>query len=547
MDSTSLLNLFEDLRSRDDQETAKLLWKFRLATDLRIFASAYFPHYCKFEFNEFHSDLFKNSSFMERSIRSARAAPRGYAKSTLEALIEPIHDVCYGLEKFIVIFSNTEEQSNQKLADIRAEVFTNDNLVRDYGIHFKTKKPGAGQYTLYCGDHSCLFQSHGANTEVRGIRFGADRPSKIVVDDGEHSEEVLNEAIRGKYRDWMFQVVSKLGDTFTNIKVIGTILHRESLLADLIKNPSYDGKIYKAVISWANNQKLWNEWTAIYTNIDNANRKSDSDSFYAANKDAMDDGVKVLWPEKESYLYLMKELIETGKRAFWKEKQNEPIGGDEALFENLYFYKEVSEGFLIEHNQKLIPWSQLKDKEGRWLSAFGVLDPAAGQTKPRAGKLSDYACLLTGIKDGRERLFVHADSTKRISPTKQIEQIFELNEIFGYQKFGVETNLFRNLMMPNIEAERKRVEQRLSKACRVPFYDIDSSENKIERINTLEPKVTHKWILFNRELSHTFISQMQEFPHGDHDDCPDALHMLFGLVNNRYKASSMNFGNQGAR
>ncbi len=546
MDSNALLSLFEQLRKNNDEETAKLLWKFRLASDLQLYAIAYFPHYCSFEFNDLHRDLFSQASFMERAIRRARAAPRGYAKSTLEALIEPIHDVCYALEKFIVIFSNTQDQSNAKLRDIRTEILTNENLIADYGVKFSTKKPAETSYVVQCGTHSCLFQSYGAGTEVRGIRYGAERPSKIIVDDGEHSEEVLNEAIRSKYEDWMFQVVSKLGNTQTNIKIIGTILHPESLLAKLIKNPAYDGKIYKAVISWATNQKLWDQWIQIYTNIEDDERKSKSEAFYLENKEALLEGTQVLWPEKESYLYLMKELIETGRRAFFKEKQNEPVGGDFALFEHLHYYRETSEGFLIEKSGILVPWKSLKDHSGQWLSAYGVIDPAAGQTKAKPGKLPDYACIVTGIKDPKGRLFVHDDWSKRETPTKQIKEIFEHHNEYEYQKFGVEINLFRNLLEPNLIAERKRIEMETKKICKLPFYEIEQVENKEKRIYTLEPKTAHGWILFNRNLSQTFMRMMEAFPHADHDDAPDALEMLWGLVNNRYKPMAMSL-NQGGR
>ncbi len=526
-------------------EAKRFLW-LRCATDLELFALTYFSHYCEFVFNDLHRDLFLSSKFAERSVRRARAAPRGYAKSTVTVLIKPIHDVCYKLEKFIVIFSNTTDQSNQKLKDIRTEILTNHRLIDDYGIHFLTKSPGESQYIIHCDNHSCLFQSYGSGTEVRGIRYGPDRPSKIIVDDGEHSEEVLNEAIRRKYEDWYFQVVSNIGNQFTNIETIGTILHPESLLANLIKNPAYNGKIYKAVISFSTRQDLWEQWTCILNNVDNENRHIEAQEFYDINSVAMLDGVKVLWAQKESYLYLMKELVEKGRRAFFKEKQNEPIGGDEALFDQFHWYRETSEGFVIESNGVLIPWKDLKYPDGRWLNSFGVLDPSAGQNKSKVGKLGDYACILAGIKH-RERLFVHEDMLKRISPTKQIESIFEFDNKYDFTKFGVETNLFRNLMMPNIETERKRLEKKLGKEIRVPFYDIENTDKKEERITTLEPKVTHGFILFNRALSQTCMRQHEAYPHVDHDDAPDALHMLWNLCNNRYKASALGINAQGGK
>jgi predicted phage terminase large subunit-like protein len=484
---------------------------------------------------------------MERSVRRARAAPRGYAKSTITALIKPIHDVCYRLEEFIVVASNTDDQSDQKLRDIRAEILTNAKLAADYGIHFKTKTPGTQSFVVYCKGHACMFKSVGAGKEIRGIRFGAKRPSKIVCDDTEHSDEVLNEALRTKYEDWYFQVISQIGNENTNIEFIGTILHRESLLSRLLLNPAYESKVYKAVVSWADDQKLWNEWTRLYTNLDDAARLDRAQAHYDKHKDAMLKGTKVLWPEKEPYLFLMKEFIEKGKRAFMKEKQNEPLGSDEALLEKIHYYQERKDGIFIEDTNTLIPWVEFKDREGKFKSAYGALDPATGQTKPRVGKKSDTACLVTGLLDWKGRCFVHKDWTKRQSPTKQIAEIFEHNELYNYAKFVVEINLFRNLLQPNIADERKRQEEAKKKSIKVPFYEFEALENKEKRIYTIEPKVTHGWILFNRTLSQEFMNQLLAFPRGDHDDAPDALEMLWSLMHNRFKPMAMDLNPMAGR
>ena len=513
----------------------------------------FFPHYCQYPFNELHHDVFDSTKFMERAIRRARAAPRGYAKSTLEAFIKPIHDACYGLETFLLIISNTQSQADQKLADIRTEILTNTLLFDFYGVHFKVKKPGAQRYTIFTKDTKCLFASYGAGAEIRGVRFGPDRPSKIVADDMEHSEEVNNEDIRKKYFDWFMQVISKVGNKFTNLHVIGTILHSESLLMGLTKNAAYESKIYKAIISWSTRQDLWNEWTKIYTDLDDQDRKDKAQSFYITNEASLKEGTRVLWPEHESYLDLMKELIETGRRAFMKEKQNEPLGAEDSLFEVFHWYHETSEGFFLEkpgHKESgvLIPWDELKGTDGKWLNAYGALDPATGQTKAKAGKAGDYSAILVGIKELRAgRVFVHQDWLQRAPPTKFIQQIFDLEEIYGFTKFAVETNLFRELLIPNMNDERRRRETETKKSIKVPFYDVVNTAKKEERIFTLEPKVTHGHIVFNRALSETFMRQMQLFPKGDHDDGPDALEMLYGLMHNRYKASGLAKDLQGAR
>ena len=84
----------------------------------------------------------------------------------------------------------------------------------------------------------------------------------------EDSAEVENADLRKKLQDWYFEVVRQLGTNETNIEIVGTVLHRNSLLKTLEKNPAYETKIYKAVESWAKNQDLWKKWETIYCNLD---------------------------------------------------------------------------------------------------------------------------------------------------------------------------------------------------------------------------------------------------------------------------------------
>lgn len=533
---------FEELWTelRNESETAaEDFFYWRCATDLELFAVTFFPHYCLHPFNAFHRDDFASIGYRERAVRRVRAAPRGYAKSTLKALIKPIHDVCYGIENFIVLVSNTTSQANGKLRDIRTEVLTNADLIDAYGIHFPRKNPGESAYEIHCNGHETKFEAYGAGVEIRGIRFKEHRPTKIVLDDTEHSEEVFNEELRTKYENWYFQVISNIGNENTNIEFIGTVLHHESLLMHLLQNPAYDGKLYKAVISWSEREDLWNEWRKIYTNLDNPKRLQESDFYYQQNETELLKGVSVLWPEKEPYLWLMKEMVEKGKRNFMKEKQNEPITVEDALFDQIHWYHEVETGLLVESSGVIIPWDYLK------YMGYGVIDPATGQTKAKKGKGGDYSVILSGYQDSKGRLLVHHDYTKKVAPTKYIGEIFELHERFNYNKFGVETNLYRNLLLPNILDEKKRREkerqdQKLADhKIKLTFYDIESVENKEKRIYTLEPKVTHGYILFNRALSKTFMGMVEAFPKGDHDDGPDALEMLWSLVQGKFKAVAL--------
>jgi predicted phage terminase large subunit-like protein len=510
-----------------------------MATDRELFSIVFFPHYCEIAFNQFHRDIFAAFKFGQRSYRRVRAAPRGSAKSTLTTLIFPIHDVCYGLERFILIISNTGPLAAQKLKDIRAEILANDDLVRLYRIRFATKKPGETQFLLQCGSSKTFFMALGRGSQVRGVRFGPWRPTKIVCDDVEFSEEVNNEQIRGKTENWFFEDVGKVGNEKTNIEFVGTVLHPQALLSKLLKNPAYDGQIYRAVVSWSEREDLWQKWREIYTDLENANRQVESQTFYDEHEREMLKGTKVLWPEKEPYLYLMKELVEIGRRAFMKEKQNAPLGADEPGFETIHWYRARHDGIVLEQNDAFIPWKDLKN------SAYGVIDPSTGKKKAKGGKLGDYACLLAAYQAPSGRVLVHEDWTRRKGPTKQIEEIFNFHERYNFVKFGVEINLYRELMMNNIVAERSRREAEGGSLIKIPFYEIEQTENKTERIFRLEPRVAHGWMVFNRALSEDFKQMLENFPHAEHDDGPDAAEMIYGLIHKRYEASAVSLNPMG--
>lgn len=530
LSSKEFLSTYEEIR--DEKEALEFL-KLRCATDLELFAATFFAHYCDREFNPFHSEYFKRAEYGERAARRATAAPRGSAKSTLATLIKPLHDVAYGLEKFILVVSSNEPLATKKLKDIRSEVENNAHLCSTFGIRFPNKSVSETEFTVVSHAGDCHFVALGKRSQVRGIRYKQYRPTKIIFDDFEVSEEVSNERLRRKTEDVFQEEFGKTGDTGTNIEFVGTVLHKDALLPKLLKSPAYDGRLYKSVIGWSEREDLWNKWREIYTNLDNADRDLEADAFYKANELEMLKGTAVLWPEKEDYLAHMKDMVEVGRRAFFKEKQNSPMGTDEPVFDRIHWYKETTEGLQLESGP-LIPWKDLKEQ------AFGVIDPSTGQVKPKKGKLGDFTCILTGYLDSKGRVFVHNDWTRRAPPTKYIQEIFELHSRFNYLRFGVETNLYRNLLIPNIVEERKRREAANSgKLIKIPFYDIEQTENKHERIYRLEPKVSHGWLVFNRALSQDFVLQLEDFPHADNDDCPDALEMLWALAHNKYKVASV--------
>ena len=82
---------------------------------------------------------------------------------------------------------------------------------------------------------------------------------------------------------------------------IGTILHYDSLLSNVLQNPRYKAKKYRAVISDAVNTKLWDQWESIYTNLFDEEHEAHARKFYEEHEEDMLLGTEVLWEEKLSY------------------------------------------------------------------------------------------------------------------------------------------------------------------------------------------------------------------------------------------------------
>ena len=124
--------------------------------------------------------------------------------------------------------------------------------------------------------------------------------------------------------EWYNDVIENLGDTYTAVEIIGTLLHPDSLLNNLLLRPDFESRTYRSIEKFADRDDLWTEWRTRYTNLSDPHRIENARAFYEANEHAMLQGAKVLWDAKEDYYTLMTQLTNMGRAAFFKEKQNQP-------------------------------------------------------------------------------------------------------------------------------------------------------------------------------------------------------------------------------
>lgn len=486
----------------------KTLRRVRALKDLDFFAQTYFPHYLTAAPSTMHKDLYKKfQGLIEAGLgaKSADAAPRGNAKSTLATLVLPLWCVVSKKRKFVAAISDTTEQAEGFVEFIKAELEINERLQEDF-----PEACGKGR-TWKVGHivtaNGVLIRAWGSGKRIRGARHGSARPDLVICDDLENDENVESPDQRRKMSDWFFKAVMKIGSPSTIYIIVGTILHYDSLLSKLLNQPGWIGKKYKAVIKFSTSP-LWEEWERLYAErkVDSAQlpetancQPSTADLFFEKHKAEMLAGTEVLWPEVEPYYYLMKMRVSDGPAAFDSEKQNEPINPDDCVFSE--------------------EWFQYFDTLPKDCQYFAACDPSMGKASHKA----DPSAIIVGAV-GRDGIIhiVEADIVKR-HPDRIMEALFTFHWLYKFQNISIEEVAFQEFFKDQLikESARKRVY--------LPVRGCLPSGSKENRIMRLQAPIKNGHIRFRRD-QRILLDQLKYFPKADHDDGPDALEMLFNLI-----------------
>lgn len=501
----------------------KGLRKELAAFDLGYFGRAYLSHYFVRKSPAFHEELdaiwesgvmkSKNPLSCAREIarmkgsRNVIAAPRGHAKSTNLTFKDTLHATVYGYKHYILLISDSSEQAEGFLEEIKTELEENADLIEDFGA-LKGEKTWRSNGILTKND--IKIEAIGSGKKVRGRKHRNWRPDLIVLDDIENDENVNTPEQRKKLKSWFEKAVSKAGDTYTDIVYIGTVLHYDSLLNNVLHNPRYHAKKYRAVISWATNQKLWDTWESIYINLFNENHEVDAQTFFEEHREEMLEGTEVLWEDKLSYYDLIEMKVTEGEASFNSELQNDPVDPDNATFNE-------------EWNDYYEP--ELMDWKSPEFIFIGSNDPSLGKNKK--SDTSAIINLALSIKTGY--MYVVDASIEKRKPDVIIEDIFQMSQRLkrdyakGFYKFGVETVQFQ-YYFKEVMAHRSVEEGEY-----LPIEEIQSSANKKLRIESLQPIIKNKYLKFSKEHK-ALLKQLREFPMGRNDDGPDALQMAVQLA-----------------
>lgn len=281
-------------RHRSGTESRKELMRhvFSFQCNFDTFCYYFFAGAVTAAIPDFHREIY---DFLFSMKDEAMAAPRGHAKSTLVGMMFIAYCVVNKLEKYIVYISQSFQKTMQFIKPLAMEFMRNADLIYVYGdLTPRKTRDNLNKFRQDIIDvNGIRIQAASFEKNIRGFKFGNQRPTLIVLDDIEGDERTSNADLRLKDEHKLNKVIIPALDPICGkIKMIGTILHWDSLLIKKIRQ--YKGKIFKAI----------------------------SDDL---------DPETILWPEYFSYEILMAKRDSIGTVAFSSEYLNNPVENEASL------------------------------------------------------------------------------------------------------------------------------------------------------------------------------------------------------------------------
>ena len=449
-----------------------------------IFGKHYFPHHFRDRSPYFHWIIIQ-----EDNDKTATEAPRGSAKSTIVSFLKPIHKIAFKKKRFIVIVQNTYKKAVGTLEGIKDEVRWNENFKRDFGITLEKDAEGD---TIFCSKDGwrtrVLCKGIEQIGSIRGEKFGAWRPDHIIGDDMEDDEMVKSAERRQTLKELFDNALIPAGDIKNlTVDIIGTILHDDSLMAELVSCDKY--KEYRKL-------------------------------FFKARFENRITGVREsLWPER----WTVEELNEMeclNPEVFAKEMQGDPSSGSLETIR-----REDFRQWTVVENQAV-----LYDDAGSVVSRWRMNECRAGVGIDMAWedkKASDFTAIVPGLITPANDLLVDTYISKKGMRPDEFEScIFNINERYAALTgkrvcFGFEKAKLEKVMKWFLTEAMKRRGKYLW------FKDISwGTQDKVERIMFRVANRYAQHSIYHKRGMGDLENQLIRLRSVAHDDIADALAML---------------------
>ncbi len=442
---------------------------------------------------QFHEEMWTLCTSNYKKI--AIAAPRGHAKSTAITFAYAIACLCFKENDHILIISASEQLASQFVKAIKQQFLENEKLCQYF--KFKTLLKEAETEIIGQWEDGTEFRviGKGANQSMRGTLWRHKRPNLVLCDDMEDDELVINDQTRDKFKAWFFSAIRPIISKEGLIRVVGTVMHMDSLLQNLMPNEKSSDTIVTPLKTFSNNLKYG--WLGV--------------KYRAHNQDF----THILWPDR----FDEKEL--RGIRAefegqglldkYAQEYLNDPIDDSVAFFKEPWF--------------KASPEPSEPAYEG-WLKRevqyYACADLAIGEKRRH-----DYSAIVVASLDDLGRLEVVHVRKGHWDSLEIIQNLFDIHKKYRPRLLGVEQGMIEKAIGPFLNLEMRSKQTYLNLR---PMPN--RGEDKPTRAASIQARMRVGDVSFRKyeDWFPDFHEEMRHFPRGQHDDMVDALAYIGQLL-----------------
>jgi predicted phage terminase large subunit-like protein len=439
---------------------------------------------------EFHREIWELICSDHRQV--AIAAPRSHAKSTAVTYAFSLASTLFRVSDYVLIVSGTVSQSVQFLGDIKKELSENTDLRDLFGVKCFQKDTEDDLIVEMEDGHLFRIQAKGSEQKLRGLKWKNKRPNLILCDDMEEDESVMNKDRRLKFRRWFYGALLPCMSDKGKIRVVGTILHLDSLLENLMPSSllrtTKDGhkKIIRTELKEYTDVKL--PWKSVKYKAHNEN--------YSA----------ILWPEKKTKAMFI-ELREDYQRqglgdVYSQEMLNVPLDEENAFFKKSDFHPMRE----TDHNRNM--------------NYYITADLAVSQSQR-----ADYTVFTVGGMDDEGRLHLVNVVRERMDSLQIVDTMLVLNKFYKPRLFGIEQGTIEKAIGPYLNAEM------LKRGEFINFALLKPSADKLTRARSMQARMRSGACRFDVQADWypEFEEELLKFPRTKHDDQTDAWAYL-GLM-----------------
>lgn len=420
----------------------------------------------------------------------ALAVPRAHAKSTAITFAFALASLLFRVKRHIIILSSTEDMASDFVGDIRTELLENEKLAEYFQFQRFLKESESELIGRFKDGTKFRVIAKGAGQKMRGIKWDRSRPDLAIVDDIEDDEIVMNQDRRIKFKRWFYGAVRPILSLRGDIRIVGTILHLDSMLENVMPKPASDNTVTDGLKIYSK-ELIRGEWLSV--------------KYRAHNEDYS----QILWPERfprERLENIREEYTARGLPDLYNQEfLNDPIDESTAFFKAEWFKESPSEENWAKRSKKY----------------YIACDLAVS-----TGDQANYTAFVVAALDDLGRLEITYAEKGRWDSLEIIEHIFELYNKYRPEMFGIEKGQIELALGPflNSEMHRRRIY--------VPIQAIAARKDKITRAKAIQGRMRLGDVYFRKANGwySEFFEELKKFPRSRTDDYVDAFAHIGALL-----------------